>query len=295
MKKLLFLLAAFMTSLGLFAQSYAGSSGAMVVDPNNANNGSLNSALLFGSPTGEGIASKRGGGGNQYGLDFYTNHTNRLTITNHGRVGIGTIIPQKQLSLSGGMNIDQSNSNSVNLNNGLTFGSSSGEGIASNRIPGVNQYGLDLYAGGINRLLITNSGNVGIGISAPTVKLHVGGAILATGNIVPSDIRYKKDILPITNALKTVMSLSAFTYFLKKEEFPEMGFDAGLQYGLLAQDVETVLPGVVYTAQNGYKALDYTRIIPFLIEGMKEQQKLIEKQQQQIMVLTKMVETLLNR
>jgi hypothetical protein len=295
MKKLLFLQAVIISSFGLFAQTYSGSNGAIVVDPNNANYGNLNSSLLFGSPTGEGIASKRGGGGNQYGLDFYTNHTNRLTITNQGRVGIGTIIPQKQLSLSGGMNIDQSNSNNVNLNNGLTFGSSSGEGIASNRIPGVNQYGLDLYAGGINRLLITNSGNVGIGIAAPTVKLHVGGAILATGNIVPSDIRYKKDILPITDALKTVMSLSAFTYFLKKEEFPEMGFDSKPQYGLLAQNVETVLPEIVYTGQNGYKALDYTRLIPFLIEGMKEQQQAIEKQQQQIDELKKIIDFLLKK
>ena len=295
MKKLLFLQAVIISSFGLFAQTYSGSNGAIVVDPNNANYGNLNSSLLFGSPTGEGIASKRGGGGNQYGLDFYTNHTNRLTITNQGRVGIGTIIPQKQLSLSGGMNIDQSNSNNVNLNNGLTFGSSSGEGIASNRIPGVNQYGLDLYAGGINRLLITNSGNVGIGIAAPTVKLHVGGAILATGNIVPSDIRYKKDILPITDALKTVMSLSAFTYFLKKEEFPEMGFDSKPQYGLLAQNVEAVLPEIVYTGQNGYKALDYTRLIPFLIEGMKEQQQAIEKQQQQIDELKKIIDFLLKK
>jgi endosialidase-like protein len=295
MKKLLFLQAVIISSFGLFAQTYSGSNGAIVVDPNNANYGNLNSSLLFGSPTGEGIASKRGGGGNQYGLDFYTNHTNRLTITNQGRVGIGTIIPQKQLSLSGGMNVDQSNSNSVNLNNGLTFGSSSGEGIASNRIPGVNQYGLDLYAGGINRLLITNSGNVGIGIAAPTVKLHVGGAILATGNIVPSDIRYKKDILPITGALKTVMSLSAFTYLLKKEEFPEMGFDSKLQYGLLAQNVENVVPDIVYTSPNGYKALDYTRLIPFLIEGMKEQQQAIEKQQQQIDELKKIIDSLLKK
>src|SRR6185503_18904437 len=101
MKKYLFLLTAFIFSLKLFAQT--------VVDPNNSNTGTINSSLLFGSPTGEGIGSKRSGGGNQYGLDFYTNHINRVVITNGGNVGIGTTAPQKQLSIAAGLNIDQLN------------------------------------------------------------------------------------------------------------------------------------------------------------------------------------------
>jgi|GEM_PF-2639541 len=60
------------------------------VDLADANGGDLQSALHFGSiTTGEGIASKRAGGiGNIYGLDFYTNNSNRMTITNSGNVGI---------------------------------------------------------------------------------------------------------------------------------------------------------------------------------------------------------------
>src|SRR5688572_10968596 len=246
--------------------------GTLGIDQSNLNTGSLNSGLIFGFQSGEGIASKRNGGNNQYGLDFYSNFINRLSITNAGRVGIGTTTPQQNLSVVGGMNIDQNNQNSGSYQAAaLTFGSVSGEGIGSNRSGGgINAWGLDFYAGGINRMVIRNHGNVGIGITSPVEKLHVDGNVMVSGKVqavglpTPSDIRYKKNILPISNALKTVMALSGYTYFLRKEEFTKWNFEARVQHGLLAQDVETVLPEIVYTGDDGYKALDYSRIIPFL-------------------------------
>lgn len=279
-----------------------------VIDPNNTNSGTLNPgpSLLFGSPTGEGIASRRSGGVNQYGLDFYTNHLNRIAITNGGFVGIGTTTPQRQLSIATGMNIDQMNLNPGNIQiNTLTFGSLSGEGIGSNRIGGINQYGLDLYTNSLPRIYITNVGNVGIGTcpgSNSIAKLVVSGAIASSAGLLPSDIRFKKNVLPLHDALKTVMAISGFKYLLKTDEFPQMNFDTRTQYGLVAQDVEKVLPEIVYSLDNGYKALDYAKLIPFLVEGMKEQQQMIEKQQQtikqqqqQIDELKKMVEVFLKQ
>ena len=301
MKKILLIVAITISTLPMIAQINGGSadvSGKITVDPNNLNVGTLNPgpSLLFGGPTGEGIASRRSGGGNQWGLDFYTNHINRIAITNGGLVGIGTTTPQKQLSIATGMNIDQLNQNVGLINtNTLTFGSGSGEGIGSNRVGGINQYGLDIYTNNLPRVFITNAGNVGIGIAAPTTKLHVAGAITASASVLPSDIRYKKNILPINSALKIVMSLSGFRYLLKTDEFPQMNFDTRTQYGLLAQDVEKILPEIVYTGNDGYKALDYTRLIPFLIEGMKEQQQMIDKQQKQIDELQRMMVAMMKK
>ena len=301
MKKLLLLIANSLFVILLFAQTSGGGgapAGGVSVDPNNYNGGTLNPgpSLLFGGPTGEGIASKRNSGGNQWGLDFYTNHLNRIAITNGGLVGIGTTSPQKQLSIAAGMNIDQLNQNNGSaLLNTLTFGSGSGEGIGSNRAGGMNVYGLDFYTASLPRLYITNTGNVGIGVSNPTVKLQVAGAIMSSAGVLPSDARYKKNILPIHNALKTVMALSGYKYLLKTEEFPEMNFDSRTQIGLIAQDVEKVLPQLVYNLSNGYKAVDYVKIIPLLIEGMKEQQQQIEKQQQQIGELKKLVQALMKQ
>ena len=64
------------------------------IDPANLNNGLINdgttnsSGLTFGSGSGEGIASKRTAGGNQYGLDFYTSFTKRLSVYNAGGVSL---------------------------------------------------------------------------------------------------------------------------------------------------------------------------------------------------------------
>lgn len=63
----------------------------VVVDPNNVNNGNVTGdGIVFGGEaSGEGIASKRTTGGNQHGLDFYTQSSPRLSISNNGNVGIG--------------------------------------------------------------------------------------------------------------------------------------------------------------------------------------------------------------
>ncbi len=284
LKKSLLLLVSIVFSISLFAQNNGGSgavTGHVYVDPANANTGTISPGITFGGGSGEGFASKRNGGTNQWGLDFYTNFINRMVITNGGFVGIGTATPSKQLSVATGMNIDQLNQNPGLINvNTLTFGSGSGEGIGSNRVGGTNQFGLDLYTNNLPRVYITNTGSVGIG-RCPTnnsvAKLEVAGAIASSAALMPSDIRYKKNIVPIHSALKTLMAISGFKYLLKTDEFPQMNFDTRTQYGLIAQQVEKVLPEIVYSLDNGYKAIDYARIIPFLVEGMKEQQNQIDE------------------
>ena len=76
--------------------------GGLMVDSAGASNGGLINGVTFGVVSGEGISSRRRvSGDNAFGIDFYTAFTNRMAITNGGRVGIGRVDPQQMLHVNG--------------------------------------------------------------------------------------------------------------------------------------------------------------------------------------------------
>ncbi len=117
--------------------------------------------------------------------------------------------------------------------------------------------------------LFVNSGRVGVGTATPGYELDVNGRIRGT-LISPSDARWKEDVRPLFNALDTVSQLSGVSYDWKREEFPAQSFPAGRQLGLLAQEVEAVVPELVFTDQEGMKGVYYQSLTPLLIEAVKE-------------------------
>jgi hypothetical protein len=129
------------------------------------------------------------------------------------------------------------------------------------------------------RLFINGTGFVGIGTNNPTQALQVIGNILASGTITPSDIRYKKNIQLIQSPMEKLKQLNGVTYEYRKDEFPQMGFSDKEQVGLIAQEVEKVFPQLVVTDDKGYKAVDYVKLVPVLIEALKAQQQQHEEDQ----------------
>jgi len=101
-----------------------------------------------------------------------------LTVNPAGNVGIGTTTPADRLTVAGGVKVDDSDLNNGTYLGGIRFGANNtGEAIASRRQAGPNQYGLDFYTGFQNRFTIANSGNVGVGTTAPAAKLDVQGSV----------------------------------------------------------------------------------------------------------------------
>lgn len=130
--------------------------------------------------------------------------------------------------------------------------------------------------------IFDNGTNVGIGTTTPANKLSVNGAVQSISNLFISDRIYKKDISPIKDALKIINNLEGKTYNWKTKEFPEINFEDKLQYGLIAQEVEKIMPTIVQTSEDGKKAVNYTAIIPVLIEAIKQQQEQIVALQDQV-------------
>jgi hypothetical protein len=111
-------------------------------------------------------------------------------------------------------------------------------------------------------------GSLGIGTTASGVS----GEIRATGDITAffsSDIRLKENIQPIQNALEKVESISGNTYDWK-EGYEELHSHKGNDVGVIAQEIEEILPQIVTNRDNGFKAVQYEKIIPLLIEAIKE-------------------------
>ncbi len=113
--------------------------------------------------------------------------------------------------------------------------------------------------------------------------LYVMGSAYAYGGTwVSSDLALKKNLEPIKNSLEKVLSLKGYTYEWDRDKFPERKYSMIKQVGLIAQDVEKVLPELVKPDMDGYKAVSYEKMVPVLIEAIKEQQVIIEELRQQI-------------
>ena len=107
-------------------------------------------------------------------------------------------------------------------------------------------------------------------------NLAVTGTITATGDITAyytSDKRLKDNIVPIPNALDKVASLSGNTF-----DWNDKTDKVGSETGVIAQEVQALgLPDVVTERENGYLAVRYEKLVPLLIEAIKELKAEVEE------------------
>jgi len=124
------------------------------------------------------------------------------------------------------------------------------------------------------RMIITHNGDMGIGTSSPTEKLHVIGNILASGSVTPSDIRIKKDIIDNGYGLNEIMKLRTINYKYKDENLSK-----DKKIGFVAQEVKASMPELVMTANDEMKTLgvNYAEMTVVLTKAVQEQQKEIEE------------------
>lgn len=135
---------------------------------------------------------------------------------------------------------------------------------------------------GNQRINILDNGNMGVGTASPTERLEVNGNAKAIAFISISDKKFKKNIKSLENSLETIEALNGKSYQWNIEEFKEKKFDSRNHSGFIAQDLEKVLPHLVYTTENQEKAVNYIELIPYLVEAIKEQQLQINELKSQL-------------
>ena len=245
------------------------------------------------------------------------NMTEKMSILGNGNVGIGTSDPLNRLSVFAGQDIAYSAVNAATwavasistpyghgvadrasglmLSVGNYNGSDRGAGIVA--VSTGIEYAADLaiitgagWATSSERARFTSDGKTLINRTTDDgtgAKLQVSGGVSSNGVLLTSDAKFKKNLLPINDSLEKVLGMKGLSYEWKTDEYIEKSFPEGRHYGVIAQQIEKVLPEVVNTAPDGTKAVAYTEIIPVLIEAIKEQQKQIDELKKRLVELQK--------
>lgn len=132
----------------------------------------------------------------------------------------------------------------------------------------------------INKHLAIGTPSATHGLTLPDTS-DVSGKVKANAFVSYSSIRFKKNIEPLDNPINILNKLNGVSYNWK---------DTGKKdYGFIAEEVGKVLPEIVeWSADPEYaNSMDYIRIISFLVEGVKEQDKKISKLENKLKLISK--------
>ena len=180
--------------------------------------------------------------------------------TNTGNVGIGISSPESKLHVRNG-------DIRITKGNRLILGDANvgaGEQIFN------DNFDISFRTSFNTRMVIANNGRVGIGITTPSFPLDVNGTVRAANFITSSDERFKKDINKLSGSLEKLSQVQGVSYTFNSEKFKNRSFPLNTHFGVIAQDVQKVFPSMVYTDDEGYLSVNYTELIPVLIEAIKE-------------------------
>ena len=125
-----------------------------------------------------------------------------------------------------------------------------------------------------------NAGNAQFNANISGSQIEASGDVIAFGS---SDKRLKDNIKPITEPLWKVSQIGGYTFDWNDKQETYKGSDIGV----VAQEIHKILPEIVTERGNGYLAVKYEKIVPLLIESIKELKKEVDDIKQKCDCLNK--------
>ena len=228
------------------------------------------------------------------------NGSNNVFIGNGSGYWNGTGSNNVYIGIGAGCD-NETGSNNVFIGREAGFENESG----SNNVFIGNEAGRS-YVSADNKLFIANNADKTLihgdfssdyviinGYSNNDLNFYVNGSAGGSNSWnTTSDGRLKKDVQTLDGALDKVLKLRGVSYYWKnKEEMAaakgvsadklDYGYDSKKHIGVIAQELEQEFPELVHTSADGFKSVEYSTLAPILIEAIKEQQTIIEKQQKE--------------
>ena len=147
----------------------------------------------------------------------------------------------------------------------ITIASGSADSAAAN--------GAGIYIDGANESITWDHSNSRFNISD---DLNVEGNVTATGDVVAfssSDRRFKDNLTKISTPLTKLSKINGYSFNWNNDN---QHIYKGKDYGVVAQEIQEVLPELVQERENGYLAVNYEKLVPLLIESIKELKTQVE-------------------
>ena len=139
--------------------------------------------------------------------------------------------------------------------------------------------------GMVDNLTMTKEGELTLHRGGATINGDISGSVIrASGDVVAfnsSDKRLKDNIVTIGSPLQKIGRIGGYEFDWNENQHVYRGHDVGV----IAQEIEEVIPEAVKDRDGGYKGVQYDKIIPLLIEGIKELTKKTKKLEKEIRVL----------
>ena len=268
----------------------------------------LTASDVNGSASWQNPSTYIGGAGSVNYLPKFTgltSLTNSLIYDNGSSVGINTNSP------SGALEVDATTGTAI-------YGNGTGIGVSGSAGPGSTCYGVEggVFGGTVLSIGVRGSAGSTAGTVYGVYGYAFGGSVnyagyfsgdvYTTGTYLPSDRKLKKDIKPLNGAMAIINQLSPSAYKYKVDEFKQMHLPEGTRYGLIADELQKILPGAVRKAvqpaeyeniggKRGKKlndaiefnAVNYNDLIPILVSAVKEQNEIINGLLKRIEMLEK--------